>query len=451
MAAIAHSSHSSWAPTARPHQRGHSTSAISYQTPELRIPGYSGRDSFDSPLSATPSGSGSIQGTHGGHSIKIKPYLRKLSLKGTDSSHTIDLSRPSAENESLAGLGFYHDDSRSASDLAFPSPTFPSPIAARGVSRHQRSTSNNSTFSTASHQRPTAPYAHPMRGIPPVQRTYTAHSLGSDNEDEAIDIMSDDTYRTRLYGGVQPSRRSGSIGSLPHPLLHEMQSSASLTRLNNLSESSLPSSSLPTSTVTSRSRGDTLRSTDSTAASSSARTSMDKAMGFFRQPKTPDENTSEAATRAATIMAARIAFAEKEEAKERKAEKDALKAADRANRKRVAREERHHRKSESGSNASFMATTAAQVAVANASHAYERKSTDFVGLAYADHKPVHSRSLPAHVSTASAQGANAAPSPRWEKAAPGHGSSLKGTWLSFVAWFRTRLLRMKRKLRRSGY
>jgi hypothetical protein len=447
MATVIHPNHS-WVPHTTPHKRGHSTSAITLRTPEYRVQ-KEGRSSFENPFS-TPTHSGSGHP----HSLKIKPYLKKLSLN-RDSSHTIDLSRPAAENESLTGLGFYHDDSRSGSDLAFPSPTFPSPIASRGISsRHQRSTSNNSTFSTTSHHRPTAPYAHPLRATPPIQRSYTAQSLlaGSDeNSDEAVDIMSDEPYRSRAYGGpgiVTASRRSGSMGSLPavsHPL-HAMSSSPSLTRLNNLSQSSLPSSSLPNSTGTGRSRGDTLRSVDSTAVPSSARTSMEKAMGFLRasthsQPKSSDDLQSEAAARAAHIMAARLAYAEREEAKERKHEKEAIKAADRANKKRVAREEKQRRKSESGT----ISPTPFFSATGGSSRVSSDKRDELVGIAYQDHTPVHSRSLPAHVPTASAQGTSGASNLRREKGESEHRGSLKSRWLAFVAWFRTRLLRMSRR------
>ena len=73
------------------------------------------------------------------HPLKIKPYLRKLSSRDVSS---LDLSRPAAENESLASLGIaneYHSNSgysRSISDVTF------SPV--NGRHRHTRSTSSTS-------------------------------------------------------------------------------------------------------------------------------------------------------------------------------------------------------------------------------------------------------------------------------------------------------------------
>src|ERR1700728_235167 len=138
--------------------------------------------------------------------LKIKPYLRKLSVKD---SNALDLSRPAAENESLAGLGIheYGGNARSASDVNF------SPISGR--SRHHRSTSNTSQFSTSSSlQRPTVPYMHPMRQTPrpytpPISKSSPASIIGSDAE-EADDILSDEELRYRQHM-FDPARRSGSV------------------------------------------------------------------------------------------------------------------------------------------------------------------------------------------------------------------------------------------------
>jgi hypothetical protein len=355
--------------------------------------------------------------TPNGPALKIKPYLRKLTSKD---DNKIDLSRPAAENERLAGLGIHdlYTPSKSVSDVAF------TPV--NGRARHNRSASNNSQFSNSSLQRPTAPYAHPMRQTPrpytpPVAKSYTTSMIGSEVSDEALDIMSDDEYRyrQRMY---EPGRRSDSISSMPAPpaALH-LHTSGSFTRLNNQSQSSLPST-MPTG----RSRGDTLRSFDT--ASPSSRTSMEKSVSFVRGAK--DEPIDPAA-RAASIRAARIAYNEKEAEKERRAEKEELKRLELENRKRAKKEDRQRRKSD-----------AEDKRTRSRSDSGNNEKVDFVGKAYNDFTPAHTRSLPAHVPTAapSARLAHNRTSTRSSR------RSAKSTWVGFLAWFRTRLLRLGRKL-----
>jgi hypothetical protein len=421
------------APHGKIHKRGHSASSIS--TPSLPFHAVeSDRPRKDSlRVTYADDGSDSTPST-GGHSLKIKPYLRKLSLKDS-ANNAIDLSRPTAENEKIAGLGIhdYAAPSKSAADVSFNT------IAGSGRSRHTRTTSGNSQFSTASgHQRPTAPYAHPMRQTPrpytpPITRSYTASSLlGSDISDEAIDIMVEDDLRNRQHS-FAPSRRSGSIGSLPtRPQAPYIPSSSSLTRLNasNPSQSSLPS--LPTS----RSRGDTLHSIDT--ATPSSRTSTDKAISFIRSGR---EEPVDAASRAATIMAARIAYQEREEAKSRKAEKEVLKLQEKENRKRQQKEERQRQKSEEKQRRLSEGDDRRSRGRLNSSN----EKMEFVGKPYDDYTPANIRSLPAHVPTAKPNGYATANQSR-----PSFSKSMKSTWLGFLAWFRTRLLRLRKKLGRGS-
>jgi hypothetical protein len=69
-----------------------------------------------------------------------------------------------------------------------------------------------------------------------------------------------------------------------------------------------------------------------------------------------------------------------------------------------------------------------------------------VGKAYTDITPAHSRSLPAHVSTANQGGRTRS----YTRSSRSSKRSAKSTWLGFVAWFRTRLLRLGRKLHMSS-
>ncbi|OCL08164.1 hypothetical protein AOQ84DRAFT_364364 [Glonium stellatum] len=346
--------------------------------------------------------------------LKIKPYLRKLSVKD---SKALDLSRPAAENESLAGLGIHEfgGNARSASDVNF------SPISGR--SRHHRSTSNTSQFSTSSSlQRPTVPYMHPMRQTPrpytpPISKSSPASIIGSDAE-EADDILSDEELRYRQHM-FDPARRSGSISSTPGasaPL--RIHTSGSSTRLGSYSQTSLPITSPPTHAR------DTLKSVDTTTSPSS-RTSFDKAFGFIRGGR---DSPVDPASRAASIRAARQAYQEKEAAKERKAEKEAMKQADRDIRKKTKQDERLRRKSDAQEKRSR--------SVSN-----EKMTTPIPGREYSNYTPAHSRSLPARVATVDPnKEMRTTPQVTTRRAA-------KSRWLAFVTWFRTRLLRFGKKLR----
>lgn len=345
-----------------------------------------------------------------GPALKIKPYLRKLSSK--EETSRIDLSRTAEENERLAGLGMgdYQNASRSVSDVTFV------PV---GRSRHNRATSNGSQFSTNSGlQRPTAPYAHPMRQTPrpytpPVSKSYSTSM--SEISDDPTDLIMADDYRSKLFEGHH--YRSGSIGSLPSqpPPLH-IHTSSSFTCLN-ASQSSVPSS-LPTG---GRPRGDTLHSIDTLGSPSSGRASLDKAVSFLRSGKSTDDLDA-AASRAASIRALRAAYNEKEQAKELRAEKEALRLASR------------QAKKEQSKNKPDVIPSRARTR----SNSRNEKG-DIVGKAYNDYSNSHPRALPvtgparprASTKTSSAGSAN---------------RGAKSTWLGFLAWFRTRLLRLGRKL-----
>ncbi|KAF2246582.1 hypothetical protein BU26DRAFT_49668 [Trematosphaeria pertusa] len=355
------------------------------------------------------------------HQLKIKPYLRKLSYKD---SNALDLSRPAAENEGLAGLGIseYGGTSRTVSDVSF------APV--NGRNRHNRSTSATSQFSTSSSlQRPTAPYMPSIRQTPrpytpPISKSTPSSVLGSENEVD--DIMTDEEFRLR-QAAFDPARRSGSLSSTPgvaSPPLR-IHTTGSCTRLGgSYSQSSI---SLTSPVAQSRSRGDTLKSMDTTASPSS-RTSFDKAFGFIRGGR---DSPVDAASRAASIHAARQAFLEKEEAKERKYDREAHKQAERDYRKQHKKDERERRKSESEERKRARS-------ISDSNEKTPRPSVG--GRQYSDHRPPHSSSLPNHVTTVSYEKHSGA-MPKVTKS-----REAKGRWLRFVTWFKTRLLRMSRRL-----
>jgi hypothetical protein len=241
--------------------------------------------------------------------------------------------------------------------------------------------------------------------------------LGSEGSDEAMDIMSDDEYhyRQRMF---DHNKRSESVGSMPaHPPPLHIHTNSSLTRLNNQSQSSLQGT---------RSRGDTLRSMESLGTPSS-RTSLDKSVNFLRSGKHEDDPAS----RAASIRAARIAYNEKEEAKAIRAEKEAMRQLERDSKKHTKKSDRIRRKSDATDKGTRIRSNSGN------------EKQEFVTKAYNDFNPAHSRSLPALVSTANSGGRTRAYTKSSTRSSR---RSAKSSWLGFLAWFRTRVLRLGKKL-----
>jgi hypothetical protein len=357
------------------------------------------------------------------HPLKIKPYLRKLSSKD---ANALDLSRPAAENESLAGLGTYEYNSaysRSISDVTF--------IPVNGRHRHTRSTSNTSQFSTSSSGliRPTPMPAirqtpEPSAYLPPASKSSPSSILGLENEGD--DIMSDEELRLR-QNAYEPGRRSGSLSSVPGVSLR-IHTNNSTTRLaSNYSQSTI---SLTSPVAQARSRGDTLKSIDTTTSPSS-RTSFDQGLRFIRGGR---DSPIDAASRAASIRAARAKFEEEEQAKERRYEKEANKQAERDYRKQVKKDESQRRKSEATDRADYKRSRSV-----SDTHNEKTPRPSVGGRQYSDHREAHVNSLPKHVSTVDLEKADVTPEVTTKRAA-------KGRWLSFITWFKTRLLRMSRKV-----
>lgn len=358
------------------------------------------------------------------HPLKIKPYLRKLSSKDANS---LDLSRPAAENESLANLGIANEYSgvysRSISDVTF------TPV--NGRHRHTRSTSNTSQFSTSSGglTRPTPMPAirqtpQPTAYLPPASKSSPSSILGIENEGD--DIMSDEEFRLR-QNAYEPGRRSGSISSVPGVSLR-IHTNSSTTRLaNNYSQSTI---SLTSPVAQARSRGDTLKSIDTTTSPSS-RTSFDQGLRFIRGGR---DSPIDAASRAASIRAARAKFEEEEAAKERRYEKEAHKQAEREYRKQAKKDDHERRKSEATDRAEYKRSRSI-----SDTHNEKAPRPSVGGRQYSDHREAHIHSLPKHVNTVDLEKADFTPEVTTKRAA-------KGRWLSFVTWFKTRLLRMSRKV-----
>ncbi|KAG9724861.1 hypothetical protein KCU73_g13317, partial [Aureobasidium melanogenum] len=361
---------------------------------------------------------------HARHSSanKIKPYLRKMSLRDDDLDQgRLDLSRPSAENESLTGLGICDDApsfSRSASDVSFIPST-------RRKASHSRATSGPASMSVAASGplRPTQPFA-PLREVP---RSFTPPATVSqvdtsdDEAEESVGVLTND-IRQPDYEPWKP-RRSISISSNPAITpLSQTYTAGSLTKLTSASQSNLSIRSQPSydQLKSGRSLRNAGRSGDY-PATPSARTSIDKAFSFITRTSEPED----AASRAAAIRAARKAFEEKEAAKDLKYEKEEVKRRASV----IKKEERKWRKTDP--RASMTSNGSNSIVVDEVVD--EEKAV--AGADYATQTPAHDLSLPI-------QGdySGAAPTVPLSPPSPSKTKQAKGGWNRFLAWTRTRLL-----------
>ncbi|KGO77109.1 hypothetical protein PITC_023510 [Penicillium italicum] len=313
---------------------------------------------------------------HKGKSMKskvhIKPILRKLSRDGAPST-SIDLSRSSTEQEGLGiYMNFEREHSRSESLAGVTYKRTPSGL-------HNRSTSGTSQFSNGSGStasKPGSQYVHPMRQTPraytpPLGRSYEELSHDSEELDESPDSEPASIQETRTSSGPALPRLSLQIQD------------DSFTRLPGISQTN----------VTSRPSFGYSRETDGTASPMS-RTSLD----FVFRSRT--RTSTDPISRAATVQAARQAFEEKEAAKNRRLEKQQIKAEERGSRRRLKR------------------------------HTSEDPESPIQSREEMSEKP--QRSIVYGIEE---------PSASWK-------SQSKSTWVLFMTWLRTRVFKLRRKIKK---
>jgi len=157
---------------------------------------------------------------------------------------------------------------------------------------------------------------------------------------------------------------------------------------------------------------------------------MDKAMSFIRGGR---DEPVDAAARAASIRAAREKYNAREAEKERKAEKEALKKEDREYKKKMKQDDRQRRKSD-----------ADEKRARGRSGSSNEKLEPFpvAGKEYSNFAETPIPSLPARVKTGSPGSRRVRP-----HASSSASKSAKSKWVGFVAWFKTRLLRLGKRMR----
>jgi hypothetical protein len=172
-----------------------------------------------------------------------------------------------------------------------------------------------------------------------------------------------------------------------------------------------------------------------TTTSPSSRTSFDHATRFIRGGR---DSPVDAASRAASIRAAREKFEADERAKEAKYEREAHKLAEREFRKQQKKEEQQTRKSEAHDRIEYNRSR-------SVSDAQNEKAPrpSVGGRQYSDHRQAHSNSLPKYIASTTDVEKQSGAAPQVTKS-----RAVKGRWLRFVTWFKTRLLRMSRKVPR---
>ncbi|KAF7517157.1 hypothetical protein PCG10_001559 [Penicillium crustosum] len=303
--------------------------------------------------------------------VHIKPILRKLSRDDAPST-SIDLSRSSTDQE---GLGIYMNFEREQRSETLAGVTYkrtPSGL-------HNRSTSGTSQFSNGSGStasKPGSQYVHPMRQTP---RAYTP-PLGQSYEELSHDSEELDESPESEPSSIQENRTSSGL-ALPRLSLQIQDDS--FTRLPGISQTN----------VTSRPSFGYSRETDG-AASPMSRTSLD----FVFRSRT--RTSTDPISRAATVQAARQAFEEKEAAKNRRLEKQQIKAEERGSRRRLKR----------------------------------HMSEDL-------ESPVQSREEISEKPQRSIVHGSEEPSASWK-------SQSKSTWVLFMTWLRTRVFKLRRKIKK---
>ncbi|KAG0651683.1 hypothetical protein D0Z07_1982 [Hyphodiscus hymeniophilus] len=347
----------------------------------------------------------------------VKPILRKLTQSETNS---IDLDRPTEDQDAL-GIYGYGNGNRSSHDVTFNQP------GRRGY--HTRSTSGTSQFSiatTGSGAR-IGSFIHPFQQTPrpftpPLATASYQTSLRESEHSNSLAFTEDeDQLRHNFRSNSNLSNRTQSftgntspiVGSQPLRIQTKLSSSrlALATSHTNLSNSTILSP-------------DITSPTEIMSPASAIRTSFDKGFRIRSRSEVDTRGRSE------SIQEARRKFAEREEAKDEKAAQEEIRAMEKRSQKEARQIERGHRRS-SASDGTRNKRSKSDLAM--------HEKDGLVGRAYG--------SVPFAGPVADEEEFE---QPR--RSQTGFASTkLKthGTWTKFLMWFRTRLIRIGGKKKRS--
>ncbi|PGH11719.1 hypothetical protein AJ79_04742 [Helicocarpus griseus UAMH5409] len=313
------------------------------------------------------------------HKANIRSHLKRSTNGGSTS---IDLDRSALENE---GLGIYTNLER---DRRYADNS----LSRRGASTsHNRSTSGTSQYSgvtSNSLHKPGSQYVHPMRQTPrpytpPIAHSYQNSVMGSEHSADAGKFSTDLDDVTSIHRELFVPISSGPSAE---------------TKPYQIQTSSMTNVTIPSSLNHTRESYETV--------SPLSRSSLDFA--FRSRVRT---NTDPAA-RVAAVQAARQAFEDKEAAKNRKLEKQSMKAYDRQLRRQEKKEQP-------------LSTSSSQDA------APTEKRTSFGG----GRRPLNEKSAKSSSEYSHNNISRSFESP-------------KSAWVLFITWLRTKLFKMGRKLKR---
>lgn len=340
---------------------------------------------------------------------KIKPILKKLT---TQEPNAVDLARSVTDHD---GLALYTSDgksgSRSAANISLTS-------AGRRDFSHNRSTSVTSQFSTTTAGSANRQYVHPMRQTPrpftpPIAQSYANSLLGSEVSGEAAEggHYDEDRLRQIARTGSPLVGLNNSSSHLPPSRIH-VDTSTSARGLAIESETNLagtPSSFLPRAGAMS----------PAGTVSPTSRSSLD--MPFKLRRKT----SSDPASRAASIQAARQAFSEREAAKAEKAEREEL---------------RRHQRKEKRDNSRRRKSDSKEAGSSSRPSGLNEKGETLKGSAYS-HMPSR------HGTGDTGRRTGGGPRPGRHNTATSTSSTVKSTWVGFMVWLKTRILNLGRRMR----
>lgn len=337
---------------------------------------------------------------------KIMPFNRRAS-RDKSPSVSVDLPRSSLDND---GLGIY---ANSGMEGRSNDPLVTHVVRKHTATAHHRSASGTSQFSTGSSSsmgKAGPQYIHPMRQAPraytpPLGQSYQASDLESDDSGKGDATDGEPLAKSNPNVFHSPLRTSS--GQTPRLSLQIQESS--FTRLPGTSQTNITGRS---SFTYSRDNGSTLDT-----ASPISRPSLD----FVFRSKT--RTSMDPVSRAATIQAARQAFEEKEAAKARKFEEQQM----RAEQKNIRRREKQHWRA------------SLRDGEANETGDESKWEKESQGIPHA---------LDPHSTPSSSTPAPAPPTPEpksgvWK-------SQSKNTWMHFLTWLRTRVFKLRRRVKKIG-
>lgn len=347
---------------------------------------------------------------------QFRPTLRKTSSDNAPVSS--DTPRSVAVPE---GLGIRTDFKRDSED-GDPVPTI---LARRSISgfHHHRSVSGASQYSvstTSSTNRPGFQHVHPMRKTPscytpPLSQSY--HNSESEPSADTDESSSDTAYPRHSSLDLIRESVSSTDTAFQRPQLSILTRDNSLPKFTESSQNSI---------IGRRSFGHARDSSSALEAISPlSRSSLD--FGF--RSKTRTNTDPDPISRAATVQAARQAFEEKEAAKNRKYEKQQLKAQEKEQRRKEKKLLQRYQDADNLADA-----TGSEAPVSEKSSEEEPRTSDID-----PREPSAEQGRPAITS----------PTTGKSKLHPWK-TKTRNTWVLFLTWLRTRLFKLTRKLRRSS-